>query len=152
MMILGFIFQIIILCILIKIFVITIGRRAGVFRSEGWVIITAIIIAVVLNIVPEILRPPIELNPYVRHAEIMGDWSSSQRKLNLTQHLFTMESADSTTSGKWILDDWNLKLFTKDDSYEYLRVIKYGDDYRLLIDSKGKMADMYSYGHAFVRD
>ncbi|RVU84833.1 hypothetical protein EOL70_11355 [Leucothrix sargassi] len=152
MLILGLIVQTFILYLVFQVITLAIGRGSlsYLIKAQGKTFFVAFITALTINVLPDLLRPKTDLNPLVSTRELIGSWKSSQRTLKLSENVYTLQSNESVIKGKWRHYDFNIYL-SKPGGSEYLRAIKYGDSYRLLIDSENKMADMYDYNHAFIK-
>jgi hypothetical protein len=92
----------------------------------------------------------VEVSPTITPQDILGTWSSKDRQLQLSDTTYTIESDGVSYEDKWKLTDWNLYLSKDGSPDEYLRVIKYGDELRLLIDTEEK-EDSYVYSNAFIK-
>jgi len=153
MLILGLVVQIAVLFLAFQLIAIPVGAftQFGLMKAERWAALAAIGIAVVLTAGLELLRPEAELNSTVTEQQLLGTWSSNDRELELFETRYTLQSKSTSYENTWKLTDGNVYLLKDDAPSELLRVIKYGDDYRLLIDSLHKDPDSYIYKHAFTR-
>ena len=154
MLILGLVVQIAVLFLAFQLIAIPVGAftKFGLMKAERWAALAAIGIAVFLTAGLEILRPATDLNPSITKQELLGTWSSNDRQLQLSETTYTIQANGKSYENTWKMNDWSLYL-TKDDAPdEYLRVIKYGDDYRLLIDAQDKDPETYIYKHAFTKE
>ena len=154
MLILGLVVQIAVLFLAFQLIVIPVGAFTsfGIMKAERWAAVAAIGVAIFLTAGLELLRPDTDLNPNITKQELLGTWSSSERQLKLSDTTYTIQTKDTSYENTWRMTDWNLYLSKEDAPEEYLRVIKYGDEYRLLIDAKNKDPEAYIYKHSFTRE
>ena len=112
MLILGLIVQAFILYAVFQVITLAIGRGSLSYlgKAQGKIFLAAFIAALSINILPELLKPPTELNPLVSTQELIGSWKSSQRTLEISEDVYKLQSGESVTKGKWRRLDWNIYL------------------------------------------
>lgn len=152
MLFIGLVVQIAVLFVAFQLIALPVGifSSIGFMKVERWAALSAVTIAITVTLGLAILSPKVELSPSVTPQALLGTWSSENRQLQLSETTYTVQSDGVSYENKWKLTDWNLYLSKDGAPDEYLRVIKYDDDFRLLIDAEGK-EDSYVYSNAFIK-
>ena len=101
----------------------------GVWRRKRWLIAggLSVMTVIVLAVIAEVsFESKMEWNPVIRdEALVVGTWADERETITLhADHRVDYHSSNEGFSGKWSLDDWNLRL-TSDGVDCMMRFIEY---------------------------
>jgi hypothetical protein len=110
----------------------------------GWLMLCGAIIVYAAN---WLFEARLDLNPSVQPKELAGEWNDGKARLHLRDNgTFELEASGKLArrlgaqraAGQWSLDDYNLHLQTPaGHPHAALRVIRFGQHYRIIIDDFG---------------